>query len=106
MDKDMLHQQAVMQVLGYYTGALDGVWGPKSQQAKRDWENSGQFQHAIPNGGLPFKIGSALPIGVHWDFSSHLYIDGIEQVLNPPKKEQTQSTIKLPKKDSDVESDS
>ena len=57
-------QQSVMKALGYYDGAVDGIWGPKSLAAKRKWESSGQFAPAVPSHGMPFEEKHGLPSGV------------------------------------------
>lgn len=58
------NQQAIMKALGFYDGQLDGIWGPRTIEAKQRWEFSGKFAPAIPNRGLPFKAKDKLPGGI------------------------------------------
>lgn len=57
-------QQTIMQNLNYYTGKIDGIWGPKTIAAKVKWERSGKFSPAIPNNGFPLAERASLPPGV------------------------------------------
>ena len=91
--QDILHQQAVMTVLGYYHGALDGVWGPKSQVAKAAWERSNKFVPAPPNGGMPFTDRGLLPFGVSRDANRFLQVEGSKKLL-----EAAQAPTKQPPK--------
>lgn len=47
-------QQEILAVLGFYFGDFDGVWGPKTIEAKKKFEASPSFVPGIPNNGLPF----------------------------------------------------
>ena len=58
--------QAVMRVLGYYDGAVDGVWGPKCVTAIRSWECDDSFDPALPTRGYPITYPSRLPKGLTW----------------------------------------
>ena len=60
------YQQIVMKSLALYDGRCDGVWGPKSIEAKRAWEVTPEFEPAVPNGGMPINTGDKLPKGLRW----------------------------------------
>lgn len=60
----MSRQQLIMQVLGFYNGKVDGIWGPATMEAKRRWEMSSRFEPAIPNNGLPLGDRGPYPKGI------------------------------------------
>lgn len=60
------YQQIIMKSLALYDGRCDGVWGPKSIDAKRAWELTPEFEPAVPNGGMPINLGDKLPKGLRW----------------------------------------
>jgi hypothetical protein len=62
-------QQLVLKHLGYYSGKVDGTWGPASIEAKRMFESEKKFKPSYPNGGLPFAETHDLPAGLEWQFS-------------------------------------
>ncbi len=62
--EQLKNQQEVMAAKNFYSGKIDGEWGPASIEAKIKWERSGKFNPALPNGGLPFASKGALPMGV------------------------------------------
>jgi hypothetical protein len=57
-------QQEILKVLGYYTGKCDGVWGPASIQAKKQFEACRNFLPGRPTFGMPFD-NSPLPKGIY-----------------------------------------
>jgi hypothetical protein len=57
-------QQLIMQLLGFYKGKVDGIWGPATMDAKRRWEMSTKFEPAIPNNGLPLGDRGPYPKGI------------------------------------------
>lgn len=59
-------QQAVMKMRGFYDGAIDGSWGPKSVTAMRDWSMDESFDPALPTRGYPLSSPSRLPKGLVW----------------------------------------
>lgn len=65
-------QQAVLAVLGFYRGAIDGIWSAESISAKRQYEASGKFTGGIPNQGLPFDPSAPLPAPLYRDPRSGL----------------------------------
>lgn len=60
-------QQLVLAFLGFYKGAIDGVWSDDSIKAMRAFECDDLFCPAVPTQGLPFKAGTKLPKGMYWD---------------------------------------
>lgn len=60
--KALVRQQLILKQLGFYTGPLDGIWGPVTIEAMRKFENRlDMFRPARPRGGLPFADGDKLP---------------------------------------------
>lgn len=62
-DEKLKRQQQVLTHLGFYKGKIDGIWGPKTIEAKRNFESAG-FAPGIPNGGLPFHSKGPYPKGL------------------------------------------
>jgi hypothetical protein len=52
--EQLQRQQEILGVLGFYHGKFDGIWGPKSIEAKKRFEADARFVPGIPNNGLPF----------------------------------------------------
>lgn len=101
--RQLRRQQAVMQHLGFYYGKLDGIWGPESIAAKKQFEFDKSFKPAFPTNGLPFAETSQLPSKLEWQASKHgalLWVDGLsvpdedQEVKFQPKQEQPQQTLK------------
>ena len=63
--EQLKRQQEILKVLGYYTGPIDGTWGPETIKAKKRLESSKDFVPGIPNGGLPFKTTPPFPAGLY-----------------------------------------
>lgn len=57
-------QQQILTYLGYYSGKIDGIWGPKCIEAKKQFENLRAFVPGLPNGGLPFADQPPYPKGI------------------------------------------
>lgn len=88
-------QQMVLKHLGYYSGILDGIWGPASIKAKRDFEMGGSFVPGIPNRGLPFVVGTPLPLNVFPDPTKPGYLtcEGLTpEIIADMLKEKSQHT--------------
>lgn len=71
-NEQIIRQQEIMKALGFYTGQIDGVWGPKTIEAKKKWELSGKFAPGLPNFGLPLSDRGPYPRGVFLDKASGL----------------------------------
>ena len=56
----IVRQQQVLAHLGYYKGRIDGIWGPGTIKAKKEFESMG-FAPGVPNGGLPFASRGPYP---------------------------------------------
>lgn len=59
--EQLKRQQEILKALGFYHGKLDGIWGPKSIQAKKKFEGDPKFVPGIPNNGLPFASKGPYP---------------------------------------------
>lgn len=70
-------QQLCLFHLGFYTGLLDGIWGPGCIEAKRKFESDPSFVPGNPNGGLPFGERDRLPRGMIYDSSNHIQHTGL-----------------------------
>ncbi len=66
----LVRQQVILKGLGYYTGPIDGIWGPMSIDAKRRFEADKSFLPGLPNNGLPFAHSRPWPAGITRDPSS------------------------------------
>lgn len=60
----LLRQQQILMVKGFYNGALDGIWSTKTIAAKKAYERSGKFSPGLPNGGLPWSNSGPYPKGI------------------------------------------
>lgn len=94
-------QQVIMSKLGFYRHKCDGIWGPASIAAKKQWESKPEFIPGLPTNGLPFGDRDYTPNGVRFDKSTRMFtVEGltaeeIEQYLpkeavaaEPEKNEQ------------------
>ena len=57
-------QQRLLASLGFYSGKLDGIWGPSSIAAKKRYEASESFIPGVPSSGLPFASRPPYPVGI------------------------------------------
>lgn len=62
--KQLIRQQEIMRGMGFYYGVIDGIWGPKSIEAKKRYESDATFTPGIPNNGMPFGSRPPYPRGV------------------------------------------
>ena len=51
----LLQIQCLLQYLGYYTITVDGIWGPGSEQATRDFQKA----EGLEVDGIPGKLTQA-----------------------------------------------
>jgi len=89
-------QQMVMHVLGFYDGKLDGIWGPKSIEAKKRFEASPKFMPAIPANGMPFAGRAPFPNGITVNRDGLMYHDAIEGLLEKERAEASAAKSKQP----------
>lgn len=79
-------QQLVLAFLGFYPGAIDGIWSNSTIAAMKKFEMEDSFLPAIPTGGMPFPANCRLPKGMFWDkrLVSHrkLTKEAMEELLN------------------------
>lgn len=64
---ELMAQQVVLAFLGYYNGAIDGIWSDATIKAKRDFEFHDSYVPGIPANGLPFALNEKLPKGLYWE---------------------------------------
>lgn len=60
-------QQEVLKALGFYAGTVDGLWGPASITAKKEFEKLATFKPGVPSNGLPFADRGPYPVGISLD---------------------------------------
>lgn len=64
---ELCSQQTVLAFLGFYNGAIDGIWSADTIKAMKAFERDDKFLPAVPTSGLPFKLNCRLPKGMYWD---------------------------------------
>lgn len=64
---ELMAQQLVLAFLGFYNGAIDGIWSDASIKAKRAFECDDSYTRGIPSNGLPFTLHDKLPKDLYWD---------------------------------------
>lgn len=64
---ELMAQQVVLAFLGYYNGAIDGIWSDATIKAKRAFEFDDSYVPGIPANGLPFALFDKLPKGLYWE---------------------------------------
>lgn len=70
--EQLIRQQEIMKVLGFYHGEIEGVWGPKSIDAKKKFEASPTFSPGIPKNGMPFADHGPYPANITLDYATGL----------------------------------
>lgn len=85
--KNLIREQQILQKKGFYKGELDGIWGPSTIAAKKEYESSSDFLPGIPNKGLPLKKSPPYPKDIYVDSEGLLNIRGDEiSNIEPPSK--------------------
>lgn len=64
---ELMAQQVILAFLGFYNGAIDGIWSDASIRAKRAFECDDAYTRGIPSNGLPFTLHDKLPKDLYWD---------------------------------------
>ena len=57
-------QQTMLKAKGFYSGKIDGIWGPSTSQAMIRFERSKSFAPAIPSNGMPLRERGPFPKGI------------------------------------------
>lgn len=87
-------QQAYFAKLGFYSGLIDGIWGPESKAAMEKFKKDKKFKPAnIRRGDGPFVPFERLPAGFEWEI-----LDGqrcILETANLPKQFIFQELVNL-----------
>ena len=63
-NEKLMAQQKMLKAKGFYSGKVDGIWGPSTISAMIRFERSKSFAPAIPNNGLPLSDRGPFPKGV------------------------------------------
>lgn len=93
-EQQLKRQQEILKALGFYSGAVDGVWGPISIKAMQNFESDPEFVPGIPNNGMPFRERPPYPRGITLQ-DGILYHAALDKVDDVP----TYVPKKLEKKD-------
>jgi len=64
---ELMSQQVVLAFLGFYRGAIDGIWSDATMKAKREFEAHDSYVPGIPSYGMPFALLDKLPKGLKWE---------------------------------------
>lgn len=88
-------QQQILTALGYYHHKVDGIWGPRSIEAKKRFEALPAFCPGIPRNGMPF--------GDKGPYPPHITMDYATGLLDHPKRLEVAS--KPPQSDPEPEAD-
>ena len=87
-------QQQILTHLGYYSGKIDGIWGPKTIEAKKAFETSGHFKPGIPSSGSPFSFTPPFPHTLTLDSNYLMHITGVEDDSLPPMDDSVALLVK------------
>lgn len=80
-------QQAILTKYGFYRGKIDGIWGPSTIRAKKDFEADATFRPGFPNNGMPFSDRGPYPKGITLaPGTTTLHCEGIDEVLKEAAK--------------------
>lgn len=63
----LIRQQEILAALGFYKGKVDGIWGPSSTAAMKQFEADPTFLPGIPNHGMPLSDTGPHPAGIYKD---------------------------------------
>ena len=84
----LIRQQLILKELGFYTGPLDGVWGPDCIDAMQRYENRlDLYRPARPSCGLPFADGARLPSGLWFSRDGMICSDKVPEAPSPKELE-------------------
>jgi hypothetical protein len=62
--EQLKRQQEILKALNFYSGKIDGIWGPVSIKAMHAFEVSPQFLPGHPHNGMPMYDKSPYPAGI------------------------------------------
>ena len=85
--RKVLRQQVILKGLGFYSGPLDGIWGPQSKFERR----LDMYRPARPVNGMPFAAEGPYPKGIYLVENGLLYHSSIEEL----KEEENAAVSKL-----------
>lgn len=91
--EQLKRQQLILKVLGYYSGKLDGIWGPQSIKAKQCFEADPSYVPGNPNNGLPFTNVPPYPKGISIN-NGLLYHPLIDTYKDKPEVKESKSDKK------------
>jgi peptidoglycan hydrolase-like protein with peptidoglycan-binding domain len=85
-------QQEILKALGFFSGKVDGNWGPDSIQAMKRYEASASFKPGLPNHGMPLSLEIPFPLNITRDPENRflLYHPALEasNMDNAPSEEE------------------
>ncbi len=90
--RKVLRQQVILKGLGFYSGPLDGIWGPQSIEAMSKFERRlDMYRPARPVNGMPFAAEGPYPKGIYLVENGLLYHSSIDNL----KEEEDAAVAKL-----------
>jgi hypothetical protein len=75
--KSLIRQQQILTHLGFYNGKIDGRWGPKTIEAKKEYERDPRYKPAVPTYGLPISSKPPYPTGLYMGSDGLLLIKNV-----------------------------
>ncbi len=76
--KVLIRQQQILAHFGFYNGKIDGRWGPKTVEAKKEYERDKRFKPAVPNFGQPISSKPPYPTGLYMGSDGLLMIKNVD----------------------------
>lgn len=92
--EQLIRQQEIMKALGFYHGKIEGIWGPKSIDAKKKFEASPTFSPGIPKNGMPFADHGPYPANIMLDHATGLLDHPQALAAREAAKAQAQPEVK------------
>jgi len=102
--RKLLRQQVILKGLGFYSGPLDGIWGPQSIEAMSRFERRLElYRPARPVNGMPFADNGPYPKGIYLVENGLLYHASIEEFKEEELKaagevEAAQASVPVPQR--------
>lgn len=93
--KFYIRQQQILTHLGFYSGKIDGRWGPKTVSAKKKFERDASFKPCIPSFGQPFGFSPPYPHKIYMGEDGLLHIRGVKDDELPASDESTEELLAI-----------
>lgn len=97
---ELMAQQVILAFLGFYNGAIDGIWSDASIRAKRAFECDDAYARGIPSNGLPFTLYDKLPKDLYWEKKllnhRNLTPEKMQEIIKSRVRTPTQAPVQTP----------